>query len=140
MTDSTFVPGLTDRRAKLSWLPDTRGFLAFAIVIMMSAFTLILLVRPPTIDDRVMNILALILGAKLGNLKEVYGYYFGSSMGSREATAALMVDSQKKTDALASSAPAAAATATVTKTETADSTTTTLSTAPGTAPPEPPKP
>ena len=78
------------------WMPDTQGFLAIAILTLVGSVVLLLLLRPIQLDDKVAAVLNVALGVLLGNLKDVYSFFFGSSKGS-----------EKKDDALISSAVAA---------------------------------
>lgn len=66
------------------WLPDTQGFLAIAIILIISLIVMLLLVRPPQIDERTSGVLMTIVGVLIACLKDVYSYYFGSSRGSAQ--------------------------------------------------------
>jgi hypothetical protein len=63
--------------------PDTQGFLAVAIITIMSAIVLILLLHAVQMTDTVQGVLMTIIGVLAGTLKEVYSYYFSSSSGSK---------------------------------------------------------
>lgn len=71
------------------WMPDTQGFLAIAVVMIVSAVVLILLVSPPSIDERSSGVLMTIVGVLIACLKDVYAFFFGSSKGSVEKDKAL---------------------------------------------------
>lgn len=132
-----------DRRARTlpPWVPDTQGFLAIAIVLLIAAIALILLVRPPSMDEKTSNVLSAILGILIGCFKDVYSFFFGSSSGSK-MLASVVAKSNETRDAtiatmgtsLAASTPPAAIVPT-TVTETAvhpdQSSTTTTTTGPG---------
>lgn len=105
-----------DRRARSlpQWLPDTQGFLAIAIVLVVAFVVVVLLVHPPSMDEQTRNILMLILGILLGCFKDVYQFNFGSSSGSK-MLASVVAKSNESRDAtiatlgtnLAASAPVA---------------------------------
>ena len=66
------------------WMPDTQGFLAIAIIIVMATVILILLTKDYTnINDKVFGALLTLLGVLAGCFKDVYGFFFGSSSGSK---------------------------------------------------------
>lgn len=65
------------------WLPDTQGFLAVAIIALIAVVVLILLTRPPAIDERTSGVLMTIVGVLIACLKDVYSFFFGSSKGSQ---------------------------------------------------------
>jgi hypothetical protein len=66
------------------WLPDTQGFLAVAIIFLIAVVVLILLTRPPAIDERTSGVLMTIVGVLIACLKDVYSFFFGSSKGSQD--------------------------------------------------------
>src|SRR6476620_4914431 len=68
------------------WLPDTQGFLAVAIIFLIAVVVLILLTRPPAIDERTSGVLMTIVGVLIACLKDVYSFFFGSSKGSDSKT------------------------------------------------------
>lgn len=72
------------------WLPDTQGFLAIAIIVLVSIIVLILLLHSPALDDKTSAVLTAVIGALLMNLKDVYSYFFGSSKGSEKKDDALI--------------------------------------------------
>jgi hypothetical protein len=47
---------------------------------------LILLTRPPAIDERTSGVLMTIVGVLIACLKDVYSFFFGSSKGSQDKT------------------------------------------------------
>lgn len=63
--------------------PDTQGFLAVAIISIMSTIVLILLLRPVQMTDTVQGVLMTLIGVLTGCLKDVFAFYFNSSSGSR---------------------------------------------------------
>lgn len=71
------------------WLPDTQGFLAIAIILLIACIVLMLLMKPITIDERTAGVLMVVIGVLTGCLKDVYSFFFGSSKGSSEKTEAL---------------------------------------------------
>lgn len=64
------------------WLPDTQGFLAIAIILVVSVLAFVLLMRPVTFDDKVAGAFMTLLGVLTACLNNVYNYFFGSSRGS----------------------------------------------------------
>lgn len=68
------------------WLPDTQGFLSVAIIALIAIVVLILLTRPPAIDERTSGVLMTIVGVLIACLKDVYSFFFGSSKGSDSKT------------------------------------------------------
>lgn len=70
--------------AKPWWMPDTQGFLAIAILILVGAIVFILLLHNSTMDDKTSAVLTTVIGILLANLKDVYSYFFGSSKGSTD--------------------------------------------------------
>lgn len=65
------------------WLPDTQGFLAISIIALIALIVVILLTRPPAIDERTSGVLMTIVGVLIACLKDVYSFFFGSSKGSQ---------------------------------------------------------
>lgn len=63
--------------------PDTQGFLAIAIITVMSSVIFVMLFHSTTMDDRTQGVLMTILGVLVGALKDVYGFYFNSSSSSK---------------------------------------------------------
>ena len=63
--------------------PDTQGFLAVAIIGIVSAIVLILLLHPVQMTDTVQGVLMTMIGVLVSSLKDVFGYYFSSSASSR---------------------------------------------------------
>ncbi len=72
------------------WMPDTQGFLAIAILSLVGTIVLLLLLHPVTLDDKVASVLNVALGVLLGNLKDVYSFFFGSSKGSEKKDDAIL--------------------------------------------------
>lgn len=67
------------------WLPDTQGFLAIAIILLMSIIVLVLLMGdPPKFDDKTAGAMMMVLGVLTACLKDVYAFFFGSSKGSKD--------------------------------------------------------
>lgn len=64
------------------WWPDTQGFLAVAIILLISVIVLILLLHPPQMDDGTRGVLMTVIGVLIASLKDVYAFFFGSSKGS----------------------------------------------------------
>ena len=89
--------------------PDTQGFLAIAIITVMSSVIFVMLFHQTTMDDRSQGVLMTILGVLVGALKDVYGFYFNSSSASRAKD-----DTIKS---LVATVPAAVGTTTTTTTE-----------------------
>ena len=81
--------------------PDTRSFLAIAIVLMMAGISLILLLHPLDMNDKVFGAFATILGVLTGCFKDVYSFSFGTSKGKADADATIA----DNTVALANSTP-----------------------------------
>lgn len=69
---------------KPAWLPDTQGFLAIAIIVLIGFIVAVLLIKPPAIDERVSGVLMTVIGVLIACLKDVYSFFFGSSKGSSE--------------------------------------------------------
>lgn len=63
------------------WLPDTQGFLAIAIIVLMGTIVMFLLHSEPKFDDKTQGVLMIVLGVMTGCLKDVYSFFFGSSRG-----------------------------------------------------------
>jgi hypothetical protein len=64
------------------WLPDTKGFLATGIIIVVSFLAFMLLFKSTAMDDKVAGAFMTILGVLISCMKDVYSYFFGSSSGS----------------------------------------------------------
>lgn len=73
-----------------SWVPDTQGFLAIAIILLISIIVLVLLLKAPVIDERTSGVLMTIVGVLIACLKDVYSYFFGSSKGSEKKDDAMI--------------------------------------------------
>lgn len=80
------------------WMPDTQGFLAVAIISLMTAVILILLLKDyQNLNEKVYGALLTLLGVLAACFKDVFSFFFGSSKGS-----------EKKDDAMIASAIVAA--------------------------------
>jgi len=66
------------------WFPDTQGFLALGIIIVVSALAFLLLGSSTKFDDKIAGAFMTLLGVLTACLKDVYGFYFGSSQGSKD--------------------------------------------------------
>jgi hypothetical protein len=64
------------------WLPDTQGFLAVAIIVIVALLAWLLLTRELKFDDKVAGAFMTLLGVLTACLKDVYSFFFGSSRGS----------------------------------------------------------
>lgn len=73
---------------KPSWMPDTQGFLAIAILMIVGFVIVLLLYKPVAVENK--DILNVTLGVLLGSLKDVYSFFFGSSKGSEKKDDALI--------------------------------------------------
>lgn len=95
------------------WLPDTKGFLAIAIIALFAGTLLLLLFgRAPT-DDKIMTALTLLLGVLANEIKEVYGYFFGSSASSANKDETQMRLTEKLADRAVAAEPVVPAVAPV---------------------------
>lgn len=63
--------------------PDTQGFLAVAIILIMSTIVLILLLYPVKITDTVQGVLMTLIGVLTASLKDVFAFYFNSNSSSK---------------------------------------------------------
>lgn len=63
--------------------PDTQGFLAVAIITIISAIVLILLLHTVQMTDTVQGVLMTLVGVLVGCLKDVFAFYFNSSSSSK---------------------------------------------------------
>lgn len=95
------------------WMPDTQGFLAIAIISLIGIIIIILLVHPPAVDERTAGALMMLIGVLTGCLKDVYGFFFNSSQGSKTANALLAKSSEKTAESLATATAALAVSAPV---------------------------
>ncbi len=66
------------------WMPDTQGFLAIAILVLVGAIVFILLLHQSSMDDKTSAVLTTVIGMLIANLKDVYSFFFGSSKGSSD--------------------------------------------------------
>ena len=76
MPDATAIAAPSRRPA---WLPNTQGFLAIAIVVLMFVILITLLMADIKLDERVYGALLTLLGVVAGCFKDVYSWAFGSS-------------------------------------------------------------
>jgi len=90
--------------ARPYWLPDTRGFLAFGIWLMITVVVIVLLIRPPQLDEKASSLLYTILGILIGCFKDVYGFSFNSTQASEDKNRTI----DKLGTSLATSVPLAA--------------------------------
>lgn len=67
------------------WLPDTKGFLAIALIAMFLVALLIVSFKGVPENETVKTLLTTMVGALIVQMKEVYGYYLGSSESSAAA-------------------------------------------------------
>lgn len=93
------------------WLPDTKGFLAMAIVGLFGAAIFILMFKSSPADQTVFAVLTTLLGVLASQIKEISGYYYGSSASStaKDDTIQKMAVSTGSTAAAATTAAAVAA-------------------------------
>ncbi len=77
-------------KPKPYWLPDTQGFLAIAIIVLIGTIVLLLIMRPIVIDERTSGVLMTVIGVLTACLKDVYSFFFGSSKGSDKKDDALI--------------------------------------------------
>lgn len=72
------------QRTRPIWLPDTQGFLALGIIVVVSGLAFLLLKSEIKFDDKVAGAFMTLLGVLTACLKDVYQFYFGSSRGSEK--------------------------------------------------------
>lgn len=77
-------------KSKPFWMPDTQGFLAIAIIAAVSLLAFLLLLSHVTFDDKVAGAFMTLLGVLAACLKDVYGFFFGSSAGSAKKDDAMV--------------------------------------------------
>ena len=114
-------------KPKPFWMPDTQGFLAIAIIVVVSFIAFALLGSSIKFDDKVAGAFMTLLGVLTACLKDVYSFFFGSSSGSKskdDAMVKLATDPQ----------PPAGAAATVSTTTTVEPGKTVTEVQPATAP------
>lgn len=70
--------------ARPYWIPDVKGWLAFAVVVLVGFMLTMLMLRPLAIDERVSNLLSMLIGLLVGCFKDVFSYYFSSTQGSQD--------------------------------------------------------
>lgn len=75
--------------ARPFWLPDTRGFLAGAIVILIFFIVLTLMWHPMTMEERIFNLFYLVLGILISTFKDVYNFSFSSTQAGEDKTKAI---------------------------------------------------
>lgn len=117
-------PADTPPRPIPFWMPDTQGFLAIAIVVLMTVITIILLVHPPAVDEKTAQLLSIILGILIGCFKDVYNFFFSSSSGSKEKDKVAADMQVKGAETLATAVAAVAASTPATPSSTTTVTTT----------------
>ncbi len=71
-------------------MPEPRTVLAYTITIAFIGVLVMLMLRPVELDDKTANILNILLGAMVGQLVNVYQFFFGSSSGSKDKDEALI--------------------------------------------------
>lgn len=64
------------------WLPDTKGFLAASAIGLFGCVLLILMFKTGPADTTIFAVLTTLLGVLAGVIKDIYGYFFGSSASS----------------------------------------------------------
>lgn len=80
-----------EKQTKPFWWPDTQGFLAFAIVMVLAVVILILLLKDyANLNEKVYGALLTLLGVVAACFKDVYSFFFGSSKGSEKKDDAIM--------------------------------------------------
>lgn len=72
----------TPIKARPYWLPDTKGFLALGIIFLFAGTIVMMMSGVAPKDEKVMSALLVLLGVLGNEVKEVYGYFFGSSASS----------------------------------------------------------
>lgn len=70
--------------ARPYWLPDTRGFLAGGIVVLIFVIVMTLLWHPAPLTEQQSALLYTVLGILLGCFKDVYGFSFNSTQASED--------------------------------------------------------
>lgn len=87
------------------WLPDTQGFLAIAIILVVSILAFVLISTDVKMDDKISGAFMTLLGVLTACLKDVFAFFFGSSRGSQEKDGAL-ADIAKMPTVVAPNTPA----------------------------------
>lgn len=72
------------------WFPDTRGFLAIAIILGVLILALLLMLPGIKFDDKVAGAFMTLLGVLIGCLKDTYSYYFSSTENSKAKDATIL--------------------------------------------------
>lgn len=68
------------------WWPETRGFIATAIILIVGYIVVVLMTNAPDLDERATGVALTIIGVLLASFKDVISYYFGSSAESKAKT------------------------------------------------------
>lgn len=84
MPDLKSTAGTGDGDASRSLLPDTRNFLAIAIVFIVAGVVFVLMLHPIDLNDKTFGALTMLLGVLIGSFKDVYSYSFGTTKDSGE--------------------------------------------------------
>lgn len=71
------------------WLPDTKGFLAVAIIIVFTASMVLIATDNVPKDPVITTLFSTMVGSVLTLMKDVYGYVFGSSASSASKDATI---------------------------------------------------
>lgn len=71
------------------WLPDTQGFLAIAIITLIGGIVFVMLFHHTDMDQLSQGVLMTMIGVLVGALKDVYSYYFSSSVSSKAKDATI---------------------------------------------------
>jgi hypothetical protein len=90
------------------WLPDTQGFLALAIIMVVAVLAFLLLQTEIKFDDKVAGAFMTVLGVLTACLKDVYQFFFGSSRGSEKKDDVMVAAALASPPSSASPAPAPA--------------------------------
>lgn len=70
--------------------PEPRTVLAYTITLAFIGVLIMLLLRPVELDDKTASILNILLGAMVGQVVNVFQFFFGSSSGSKDKDDALI--------------------------------------------------
>lgn len=66
------------------WMPDTKGFLAMAIVFLITFLLCMLLLKPINLDERTSQLIAGIIGMLVSKFNDVYAHFFNSTQASQD--------------------------------------------------------
>lgn len=70
---------------KPNWIPDTKGFIAIAVVGSFVVAVFIWMLFPPTkIDQAALTVVNMLLGALVAKFGTIVDFNFGSSQGSKD--------------------------------------------------------